>query len=896
MISDLRQSLDRLERESRKHSYASEKIASIRISIFREYLKREQERLRYEHGAGATGRGIVQQWTAVVDSLITELYRMLLLDNDEVAGECAIVALGGFGRAALNMFSDIDIMFLFEGDVRAESPVVKGVLRLLWDLDFDLGHSTRTVEGALDFAESDDIGLTAMVDARFLAGYEKPFVQFQSEFRERFLSQRGRDFVDLKVVQMQERRFAHGSYAQVLEPNVKDSTGGLRDVHTMQWIMKAKRGTHSLEALVEHRLISKRDFRALEDAVDLLWRVRNELHFLHRRKHDRLDFDVQPKLAEAFGYRDTATHLAVEEFMRDYYLAARDIVRITDAVTHQLSRHTSRATQVTDLVRRRVLSDGAVYVRGKILLPRARRDFFRNDPKRLMSLFADMHRHRAIMSETASRAIYQDLGLVDDDYRRNPEVAKIFLGIMANPYHLDDVLRRMHWTGLLGVYLPEFDRLTCLVQHDYYHAYTADEHSIVTVQRMTSLAEKSDESLVAQVYRSLSHKTVGHLAALLHDIGKSGGHGHSERGAEMSVDISERLGLSEYEKNLLAFLIARHLLLSHISQRRDIDDMAMIRQVAEQFADTTSLDLLYVLTWSDMNATQAESLSKWKLTLLDTLYTRIRAYVEQRTNGDAGDMRSVIESPEKYRDQLAERIGEERANRHLNGMPRRYSLIYTLDEAEQHAIRAEQLVSTDSVLIDVESNGSATRLIVYTHDRSYLLSDICGVLSVNDLNILSADAYTRDDGIIVDIFSVEGLATEDTERERQIEKLRNTFNRVWAGVDAVADLIEKHRRRWARRKTRAKAIAPHVVFDDQISEQYTVVDVFTVDRIGLLYDISRTISEHCHNIHMARIGTDADRVADAFYLTTEDGQKLNDPDVVERLRIDLLTVLDNRRP
>jgi [protein-PII] uridylyltransferase len=164
------------------------------------------------------------------------------------------------------------------------------------------------------------------------------------------------------------------------------------------------------------------------------------------------------------------------------------------------------------------------------------------------------------------------------------------------------------------------------------------------------------------------------------------------------------------------------------------------------------------------------------------------------------------------------------------------------------------------------------------------------------LNILSADAYTRDDGIIVDIFSVEGLATDDTERERQIEKLRNTFNRVWAGVDAVADLIEKHRRRWARRKTRAKAIAPHVVFDDQISEQYTVVDVFTVDRIGLLYDISRTISEHCHNIHMARIGTDADRVADAFYLTTEDGQKLNDPDVVERLRIDLLTVLDNRRP
>jgi [protein-PII] uridylyltransferase len=894
MISDLRQSLDRLDRDAHQKKFDAEKVSSIRFSIFREFVNRERERIRYEHNAGNSGRNIVQQWTAVVDALITEAYRMVLLDNEGFAGECAILALGGYGRNALNVESDVDIMFLFDRTVPEDSPVVQGVLRLLWDLDFELGHSVRTVDQAIEFAETDDISQTAMVDSRFLAGYERLYTRFWDAFQDRFMSQRGREFAELKVEQMLQRRVAHGVYAQVLEPNIKESTGGLRDVHTMQWIMKAKRGTSSLQALVEHRLISKRDFRSLEDAVDLLWRVRNELHFRHNRKHDRIDFDAQPKLAEAFGFGDTSTHLGVEEFMRSYYLAAREIVRVTDSVAHQLAGRRSKTARVTDIVRRRVMKDGIIFVRGKILLPQARRDFFKDTPRRLLSIFADMQRHRAILSETASRAIYNDIGLVDDEYRHNSKNAKLFLAIMGTPQHLDDVLRRMHWTGLLGAYLPEFDRLTCLVQHDYYHAYTADEHSIVCVQRMISLADRSDTSQVAQVYRKIPNKTLAHMSALLHDVGKSGGSGHAERGAEMSEEITERLNMSRHEQDLLAFLIAHHLLLSHISQRRDLDDAAMISSVASHFNDLTSLDLLYVLTWSDMNATQAERPSQWKMQLLDTLHTRLREEIVGRDAEPSSDAASrVLESPAKYRDQLAERIGDERSDRHMTGMPRRYSLIYTLDEAERQALRSEELESEGAVLIDVESLDQGARVIVYTYDRSFLLSDICGVLTVNDLNILTADAYTRDDGVIVDIFTVDGLKDTEDGQSRQVSKLRETFNQVWSGAAVVADLIEKHRRRWARVKPKSTGGAPHVVFDDQISEHYTVMDVFTGDRIGLLYDVSRTISAQKLDIHMARIGTDGDHVADAFYLAREDGVKLVDSEQSELLRTELLNVLKN---
>lgn len=896
MISDLRQSLDRLEHEARTKRYAPDQVGSLRLRTFKEFVERERERLRYEHQAGATGRHIVHQWTMAVDAVVSEAYRAVALEHDDRIGDCAIVALGGHGRGALNIASDVDLLFLFrDGAPQEDSPVVKGVLHLLWDLDFDLGHATRTVAQAIDFAARDDVGQTAMIDARFLAGYEPLYRTLTNAFRERFMGRGGDDFTELKVQQLRERRKAHGGYAQVLEPNVKESTGGLRDVHTIQWIMKARHGSGALDALVEHRVLSKQDYRLFEQAVDLLWRVRNELHFRMGRKYDRLDFDMQPKVAEAFGYQDDPSVLGVELFMRDYYLAAREIVRITDAVCHTLTGRVRATTQVADLVRRRMLPDGAVYVRGKILLPRNRRNFLADDPRRMMNLFADMRKYRAIMSETASRAIYQALHLVDDEFRRDPAILDMFLGILREPDHLDEVLRRMHWVGLLGAYMPEFGRLTCLVQHDYYHAYTADEHSIITVERMVSLSDPKDTALVAQVCRRIERRDLLHLAGLLHDVGKSGGRGHSERGAEMSATITERWGLPERDRDLLAFLIAHHLRLSHVSQRRDIEDPSMVRSLAEIFSDTTSLDMLYVLTWADMNATQSQPVTRWKSQLLDGLYTRLRETVEARGQGPTDSLVRRLESPHKFRDMLAARIGEEMADRHLAGMPRRYSLIHTLDEAEQHARQAGSL-GGEAVHVDVGSAGAHGCVTIYTRDRAYLLSDICGVLAVNDLNILSADAYTRADGVIVDIFAVEGEQPDCMTRPDFVENLRQTFIDVWAGTQSVADLIDQHRRRWARRRGKFAYSPPHVVIDNVISEQYTVVDVFCVDRIGLLHDIARTMSLRSLDIHMARIGTDADRVADAFYVKTMRGEKLTDPDECELLRTALLDAVSEARP
>jgi [protein-PII] uridylyltransferase len=891
MISDLRQSLDRLDREIGFSPSAREEKSRKRTHIFKEFVRREHHRLRYEHEAGATGRHIVYQWTAAVDALVIEAYRAVILEHEHLAGDCAILAIGGYGREHLNVRSDVDIMFLFRDQVPSDSPVVTEVLQLLWDLDFDLGHSTRTINEALDFAESNDVAKTAMLDARFLAGFEPLHHNLVTQFRARFLGDRGRQFARLKAQQLLERRESRGMYAQVLEPNLKESTGGLRDVHTIQWIMNARKGSGQLDALVEHHVLARRDLQSLETSVDLLWRARNELHFLQKRKHDRLDFDKQPLVAKALRYSDTSEMLDVECFMRDYYMAAREIERITDSVCHELTGRVSRTVRAFDFLRRQNLEDGAVLVRGKIVPPTRKGDFFRDDPARLMSIFRDKQVHGATLSKTFARSVHENLDLVDDGFRRDPRIAGKFFEILSDPTRLGEVLRRMHYTGLLGAYIPEFGRLTCLVQHDYYHAYTADEHSIVTVQKLAALDDPADTSQRARLYRDIPDKRVLHMATLFHDAGKSGGHGHAERGAEMAEEFTERLGMGAEDRDHIAFLIAHHLELSQVSERRDLSDAAMIDQLASRFSDVQTLDMLYLLTWADMNATQSKPVSQWKVELLALLHAQLRAAILQR-EGEMPGLIGLLESPDRFEQNLAEIVGEETAKRHMTGLPRRYSLIQPLDEAAVHARRADQLNDGNNVLIDViGEDGPGASVTVYTRDRAYLLSDICGVLSVNELNILSADAYTRSDGIIVDIFNVQGIEADAQARRRQIEAMESTFRSVWSGEAVIEDLIARHRRRWARRKVKAAQSAPKIVFDNRISNLFTVVDVFVVDRNGLLYDLSRTLSEGGLNIHMARIGTDADRAVDAFYVTNGDGHKLREEQDMERIRTTLLTAL-----
>jgi [protein-PII] uridylyltransferase len=320
----------------------------------------------------------------------------------------------------------------------------------------------------------------------------------------------------------------------------------------------------------------------------------------------------------------------------------------------------------------------------------------------------------------------------------------------------------------------------------------------------------------------------------------------------------------------------------------------MIRAEAERFSDTESLDMLYLLTWADMNATQTKPPSRWKCQLLDTLYQRLREEVENRGQGPENALLRTMESPRKFRDQLATRIGKEAAERHIEGMPRRYSLMYDIDEAASHARLADALGDAP-LSVDIGGSGSHARVVVYTHDRHYLLSDICGVLAVNDLNILYADAYTRRDGIIVDVFGVESTTHEDIDSASVVSELRATFLDVWAGKAAVPDLIRQHRRRWSRRKTPVGPDPPHVVIDDAVSEVNTVIDVFALDRIGLLHDLSRAISQCGLDIHMARIGTDGDRVADAFYVTEPDGSKLVDAERGESVRQAILDAIQGER-
>ncbi len=686
MITDLGHSIKRLDADIRSGKVAGDEIASTRVRMYRGFLNRERERLWYEHQTGARGRHVVNQWTAVVDAVIAEAYRMFLLDSDGDAPPMSLVAVGGYGRAALNPWSDIDLLFLFRDRAHQQSPIARDMLHLLWDLGFDLGHSTRTVEESISHAAIDPIARTALLGSRRLTGDEGLFDQLTEKFHAAFLGNKGRTMAEELLARMNHRRREHGRFVQILEPDLKESTGGLRDVHTLQWVLQARRGATRLEALLERRYLSKRDLRVLEYALDFLYRVRNDLHFRQQKKQDRLELSLQPEVAASLGFEDDALALGVEHFMRQYYLAARDIEFLTDGVCHEMTRHVPRHVRAADKVRRKALDDGTYLVRGKMMVPAKWKAFFADDTKRLMSIFRQSQVFDAPLSRTAIRAIRSSLKLVGDDFRRDPGMSALFLKILGDTQRLPRVLRLMHRVGFLGEYLPEFGRLTGLVQHDLYHAYTADEHTLYAIEKACDLSDGTGESgLGTKVLGEIARPALLHLALLLHDVGKSGGPGHPARGAEMAVAVGGRLGLPKDQIDLVMSVIAEHLLLSHVSQRRDLDDPAQMAQLAESVPDPDMARLLYVHSWCDMQATGPEAASGWKMSLLDTLYLRLFDYLTSSDTGAAGKH----DRAQAFDALLADAIGSKRAQKHLDGLPVRYRLTYTADEAAAHAAAAE---------------------------------------------------------------------------------------------------------------------------------------------------------------------------------------------------------------
>ncbi len=860
----------------------------LRLNLLRQHLDRGLDSLRAKHVGGASGQESVQAHAGFMDRFLSELFALATEDAlREGLGPTPIVlvALGGYGRGELHPSSDIDVMVIYDGEM---SPFVQRVtqelLYTLWDLGLQVGHSCRSLPDCLAIARTDFPSRTSMQEARYVAGDRLLFRRFQRVLRENLYRKDFAGFLETALAERDQRYRKFGASPYIGEPNVKESAGGLRDIHTALWLASAKFGTRTLRELADKGLITDREQRAADEALTFLWRVRNELHFLSGHKNDVLSRDLQPQIARNFGYADEEGALGVEKFMREYYLHARVIHRVARRLIARCQETLSRRGSAQRGLRQAALADGLLFFEGRLHPAEPGGRIFREDPTRLMKVFWHAHRLGCDLSIDLERASEDSLDLIDERFQRLPEVRDLLLAICRNWGRVATTLREMHELGVLGRYLPEWGALTCLVQYDVYHKFSADQHSLLAVETLESLApgQSAESEGIARVLTEVERPELLILGMLLHDIGKAKGHGHVAKGVPLIKALTARLGLAPGEAATLIFLVEHHLLMSHVAQRRDIDDPKTVEQLAAAVHDPQWLRMLYLLTYADMKAVGPGILTSWRAAVLWELYSRTLLHL-------AGGR---PEPP--ARESVASRVwaelgGEgtrEEVETHLARMSERYLSTTGAQRMAAH-LRLIQRLTSEPVATELFHHRDLgfSDLVVVTRDLPGLFSLIAGTLAANGVNILSAQIHTRSDGIALDTFQVNDpvgeAITEEPRWARTLEDLRSVIQ----GEQTVEGLLA--RRPAARREAGAAPGPAKVALDNQLSDTHTVVEVKCLDRVGLLYLITRTLSREGLDIGSARIATEIDQAFDAFYVTDRQGRRIHDPEAMDRIRVAL---------
>lgn len=858
--------------------------------VARAHLEAVRTTLFERHRAGASGIEIVRALTAAVDDLLRALYRFADATHGQrfsrLNQRLVIAARGGYGRRELNPYSDIDLLFLHDYKPGPYTEIVTEIiLHALWDAGLTVGYSVRNSAECIKMAAEDLKEKTAILDARYLAGDEKLYAQFDKALVADVLNRNQQGFFKAKLEESRKRHKQYGESIYLLEPQVKEGEGGLRDLHTALWLAKVKYKVHTLEELVQKAVITEPELHEVNAAEDFLFRVRNSLHFLSRRHFDQLTFEYQEQIAPMIGFTATEGTAASANLMRTYYQQASTILRFSEGLTARVTEDTEPARFLRRSAGRQIRP--GVLIQGNVL-GIASNDFFKRAPLNLITIFADCQTHGVELSGSAYQLVRDNVGLIDDAMRRDPQTGMALMGILSGRERVAETLEAMHRAGVLGALIPEFGKLYARVLHDLYHIYTVDRHSLAAVRELERLRAgefKTTNALLTEVAREYTSLPIVFLALVLHDIGKGHGHDHHELGAQLTVAVCERMGLDAEEMDLVVFLVREHLKMSQVAQKGDVDNPNTVEEFAREAGSIDRLKALYLLTFADMRAVAPKVYNNWRDMLLSELYMRSLKMLEHggREAVDPARRLAVVKAAVQA-ELTAAKAPENSVSEFLNRMPDRYFLTVPEDEIKLHfdmmrAIEERPLVCRHRHFPELEFS----EFMVVTHDQPGLFSKIAGALTANNLNILSARITTRDDGIALDVFRVSHLGSSgaiamDEDRWPRIER---DLERVLSGEQDIAALVaQSHTARFGARKF-VRRVETEVTVDNRSSEEFTVIDVFTQDRVGLLFAITNTLFELGMKIHVARISTNADQALDVFYISDSAGNKVTD---LERMR------------
>jgi [protein-PII] uridylyltransferase len=871
---------------------------------YKRFLKVESHRLQILHRGGAGGLEVCRARSAMMDVLIRHLWSSIQSVFPAPKGKApkiALVAFGGYGRGELNPFSDIDLMFLHAEGLSPEGPELKtladwtsGLLYTLWDIGLKVGHAVRTVGDCVRLANEDMQAKTSLIEARLVTGDGALFEQLQREVEKKCVRRHEDEYIAQRLADQASRRAKHGNSPALQEPNVKNGVGGLRDFQNLLWMAYFKHGTRSLMDLQKAEFLSAAERKQMEAAYDFLLRTRNELHYVAGRAAETLTPTVKPAVAHGLGFTDRSPRARTETFMREYYTHARNLYLTTRTLEQRLalvpSPGASKSGKAKTGKNKRGTStpaeefDGFTIVDGQLHM--VDRNILKQDRGRILRAFLEAQKRGLQIHPDLAQLLRQQVSLVDRSFKANSHYQATFLEILNQRGNVAPYVRAMHEVGLLGRFLPEFDKMTNLVQHEFYHQYAVDEHTLTCVAKLDQVwgAETRPFSGYTELFRRVERPFVLYLALLLHDCGKAfPGRRHEIVGAELALKVAKRFRLDGTTAHTLSLIIEHHLTMVQTSQRRDLDDPEVIRTFAAQVQGIENLDLLTLHTFADSMGTSDTLWNSFKDSLLLTLHKRATLALQGTTEFIEAEMRQRQLLRDQVQALLPKTFSEEEISAHFDGLPARYFQIHSPRQMARdltlvHQFIHLQLTQEDralepAVLWNEDKDRGWTRVHFCTWDRPGLFTKFTGALTAAGLNIFSAQIFTRADGVVLDSFYVTdartGAAPDPAVRERFEKLIRDVLAKGTDIRPAVRKIAAQTRPLY--QALAGERLEPEIRFDTSPQNGATIIDLETEDRVGLLFALSQSFSELGLNLVLAKIVTEKGAAIDTFYVTEKDG-------------------------
>jgi len=889
---------------ARNHpDFTAESTPAQRLTACKAFLATESERIRQRHKAGDTGLKVAQAQAAKIDHLLQQLFTCALdswrQKNGEPPTPVCLIALGGYGRAELSPLSDVDVMFLYP-DAGAKGTLTpfqeylsNEILYPLWDLRLKIGHSTRTLNEVFSEAGRDIRTKTSLLESRLIAGTESLYENFAAAYRKHYLQDNPKGYIAARLSDQGSRRVQHGDTVFMQEPDIKNGVGGLRDYQNTLWMAKVRLGISRMDELAEQHYLQPTELREFQRAYLFLLRVRNELHYMSKHPTDVLNLETQPKLASNLGYTQKTLLELVEALMHDYYRHAQAIYRISKIIEQRLALTITSGPGIVGSLKNMLLArrsertktfDGFI-LRGRQLAAQSG-DIFRQDPVRLIRVFRHCQQLDCTPDVDLAALIRASVRLISKKVIESADANLSFRTMLEEAGKVHPPLALMHELGVLGAFLPEFKPLTCLVQHEYYHRYTADIHTLSAIRELDTIFIAAEP--VTARYRDELHKTANptllYLILLLHDIGKGIGiQGHADTGVTLAAPVLERLQVPPDLRVVVNFIIKNHLLMARFWQKHDLDDPQTAVAFSELVGDPDQLRYLYVHTYCDSRGTSADLWNGYK----DTLHTHLFATtLERLTLGDKVETR-LRELKEMTRQKLISQtipgISSDEISAHFNLLPERYFVQTESSEITLHIQMVNRLLHSISAADSLGSlrpaiewkddlNRSYTTVHVVTWDRAGLFYKLAGAFSVAGLSILSARITTRTDHIAIDTFHVVEPGRGLVQNQAAMETFRRTVEEALIGnKDLMPEITQQARKLASSRYTTQNSelpasFPPTVEVYNELSLKRIIVEVQAHDQIGLLYQLVKTISDHGFDTTFARINTERSIAIDTFYI------------------------------